>query len=104
MMSSFGHNNVLGSEPNQDLHVFLADVEFVLGAEDFKREGGDGTSELNPAVVSGEGVGDSFSPAGAEGKGLEADADPGDGPLGDEGWILMWRLMVPLPTLRAIYL
>ena len=33
-------------------------------------------------------MGDSFSSlAGAEGKGLEADADPGDGdgPLGDEG-------------------
>ena len=42
--ASFGHN-VLGSEPGQDLPVFLAGVEFVLGGEDFKVEG-DGPSEL----------------------------------------------------------
>ena len=42
---SFGHNG-LSSEPGQDLPVFLAGVEFVLGGEDFKVEGGDGPSEL----------------------------------------------------------
>jgi len=59
--ASFG-DHVLGSEPDEYLYVFLADVEFVLGAYNFKGEGGDGSSELEPSVVSGEGVGDGLGP------------------------------------------
>ena len=85
--ASFGHH-VFGSEPDQHLYVFLADVEFVLGAYNFKGEGGDGSSELEPAVVSGEGVGDGFRPpARSEGVGFEGgiDSGDGDGPFGNEG-------------------
>ena len=85
--ASFGHH-VLGSEPDQNLYVFLANVEFVLGADNLEGEGGDGASEFEPAVVSGEGVGDGFGPpAGPEGVGFEGgvDSGDGDGPFRDEG-------------------
>ena len=85
--ASFGHH-VLSSEPDQHLYIFLANVEFVLGADYLEGEGGDGTSEFEPAVVSGEGVGDCFGPpAGAEGVGFEGgiNSGDGDGPFGDKG-------------------
>ena len=84
--------------------VAVADLEFgywqtfslFWEARTSKGEGGDGISELKPAVVPGEGVGDSFEPpAEAEGVGLEGDADPGDGDghLEKRGWMLMEMLM-----------
>ena len=85
--ASFGHH-VLGSEPDQHLNVFLANIKFVLGADDLEGKGGDGASELEPAVVAGEGVSDGFRPpAGAEGEGFEGGVNSGygDGPFRYEG-------------------
>ena len=73
-------------ETDHDVNILLIDVEFILGAEDFKTEISDSSSQLEPSVRGRNGVGDSFGPS----FGLPAVADvigidsgDGKGHLGD---------------------
>lgn len=77
--ASFG-DYVLGSECYQDFHVFLANVEFVLRTHHFKCKIGNSSSQLQPSVVFGKGVGDGLRPpTRSEGETLEGSVNPGDG-------------------------
>ena len=53
-------DDVADIESDQNFDIFLADVEFVVGTQDFKFESGNSSSEFHPSVSCCDCVGDSL--------------------------------------------